>query len=179
MKNKILKLYEKHKEIILYLFFGFITTVVSLLACFLTLRLGVTFMHNEHGEPTKLLDIIGSTVQWVVGVLVAFFTNKLWVFKNAEHGKKAAIHQLLIFSGSRVGTYFLEVVINLAIIALFDSLGYTALVLNLIIVSLPLTSRVWAKFISSVVVVVSNYFISKLIVFRKKSDKNSQDSVDR
>ena len=170
MKNKILNLYNKHKEIILYLFFGFITTVVSLLACFLTLKLGVAFLHDEKGEPTKLLDIIGSTVQWVVGVLVAFFTSKLWVFKDAEHGKKATIHQLLIFSGSRVGTYFIEVVINLAIIALLDSMGYTDIVLNLIVLTLPLTSRVWAKFISSVVVVISNYFISKIFVFKNKKN---------
>ncbi|MBQ8140519.1 MAG: GtrA family protein [Clostridia bacterium] len=175
MKNKIRAIYQKHKEIILYLFFGFITTVVSLLACFLTLKFGVVFIHDENGQPTELLDILGSTVQWVVGVLVAFFTNKMWVFKNAERGRKATVHQLLVFSGSRVGTYFLEVVINLGVIALFDGLGYKTVVLNLIVMSFALTSRVWAKVISSVVVVITNYVISKLFVFKKKSSKNKSN----
>ncbi len=168
MIEKIKTFYQKHKEIILYLLFGVITTAVSLGVCYLTLKIGVIFIHDENGEPTELLDILGSTTQWISGVLVSFFTNKLWVFTSAEHGKKATFKQLAIFSGSRVGTYFLEVAINLATIALLDALGYTAPTLNLIIVSIVLTSRVWAKVISSIVVVVSNYFISKLLVFKNK-----------
>lgn len=168
MIEKIKVLYQKHKEIVLYLFFGVITTVVSLGVCFLTLKIGVIFMHDENGEPTELLDIIGSTTQWISGVLVSFFTNKLWVFTSAERGTKATLKQLAVFSSSRVATYFIEVAINLGVIALFDALGYTAPLINLIIFSFVLTSRVWAKVISSIVVVISNYFISKLLVFKKK-----------
>ena len=170
----IKKIYQKYKELILYLLFGVITTVVSLAACFLTLKIGVVFMHDEAGEPTELLDIIGSTVQWVSGVLVAFITNRLWVFTDAEKGVKAAWRQLAVFSGSRVGTYFIEVVINLAVIALFDALGYVAPTVDLIIFSFALTSRVWAKVVSSIVVVISNYFISKLIVFKKKKSPEGE-----
>ena len=170
MIEKIKKIYEKHKEIILYLVFGVITTVASLAACFVTLKFGVLlpFLRDEVGEPTELLDIIGSTTQWIVGVLVAFFTNKKWVFTGSEKGRRATVKQLVTFSGARVGTYFIEVVINLGVIALFDLLGYTPIVLNLIAFSIALIARLWAKVVSSVVVVVSNYFISKLIVFRKK-----------
>ena len=168
--KKIKELYQKHKEIILYLFFGVITTVISLAVCFITLRIGVKFMHDEAGEPTELLDIIGSTTQWISGVLVAFFTNRLWVFTDAERGTKAAFKQLAVLSGSRVATYFIEVVINLGVIALFDLFGYNAPTLNLIFFSLVLTSRIWAKVISSIVVVISNYFISKLLVFKKKKN---------
>ena len=60
--ERIKALYRKHKEIILYLLFGIITTVASLGACYLTLKLGVIFIHDENGEPTELLDIIGSKV---------------------------------------------------------------------------------------------------------------------
>ena len=166
--EKIKNFYKNYKELILYLFFGVITTVVSLAACFLTLRIGVKFMHDEAGNPTELLDIIGSTSQWIVGVLVAFITNRLWVFTDAERGVKAGFKQLAVFSSSRLATYFIEVFINLGVIALFDGLGYTAPTLNLIFFSLALTSRIWAKVISSIVVIVSNYFISKLLVFKKK-----------
>ena len=168
--KKLKELYVKYKEIILYLFFGVVTTVVSLAACFVTLKVGVMFeaLRDEAGEPTELLDVLGSTVQWVSGVLVAFFTNKKWVFTDAEKGKRAGVKQFFTFCGSRVGTYFVEVVINLGVIALFEALNYRAPTLNLIIFSIVLSARLWAKVVSSVVVVISNYFISKLLVFKKK-----------
>ena len=171
MIEKIKKIYEKHKELIRYLVFGIITTVVSLGFCFATLKIGVLFepLRDEAGEPTELLDVIGSITQWVSGVLVAFFTNKLWVFTDSEKGRKATLKQLVTFSGARVATLFIEIVINLGVIAVFDALGYKAPVLNLMVISIALTSRLWAKAVSSVVVVVSNYFISKLWVFKKKN----------
>ena len=170
MIEKIKKIYEKYKEIILYLLFGVITTVVSLASCFITLKIGVLFdfLRGADGQPTELLDIIGSCVQWVSGVLVAFYTNKKWVFTGSDQGKEATLKQLITFSGARVATLFVEIVINLGTIALFDLAGYKPVELNLIILTLALTSRLWAKIVSSIVVVVSNYFISKLIVFKKK-----------
>ena len=174
MINKLKEIYEKYKEIILYLVFGVITTVVSLGVCYLTLKLGVLFesLRDDVGEPTELLDVIGSVTQWVSGVLVAFFVNKRFVFIGSETGKEATLKQLAVFSGGRVATLFIEIVINLGVIAGLDALGYKAPTLNLYVLSLALTSRVWAKVISSIVVVVSNYFISKLWVFKKKSNNN-------
>ena len=162
--ERIKALYRKHKVIILYLLFGIITTVASLGACYLTLKLGVIFIHDENGEPTELLDIIGSSVQWVVGVLVAFVTNKKWVFTGAERGVATTAKQLGKFAGGRVITYFVEVFVNLGAIALLEWLGYRAFAL----IGIEITARFWAKMISSVIVVVSNYFISKLIVFKNK-----------
>lgn len=169
MKKKLLAFYENHRELVLYFTFGIITTIASLGACYITLKLGVLVWHDEQGEPTEFLDILGSTVQWVVGVLTAFFTNKKWVFTYAEQGIRASSKQLLKFSSSRVGTYFLEVFINLGVIALFDLCSYRAPVLPVFgLFSLELSSRLWAKVVSSVVVVIANYFISKLFVFKKK-----------
>ena len=165
---KIKDLYRKYEEIIKYLVFGVITTVASLLACFLTLKFGVLIWHDEAGEPTEFLDILGSTTQWIVGVLVAFVTNKKWVFKNDERGVKGTGVQLVKFAGARVLTYFLEVGVNLGAIALFEVCGYNAPTITILSISIVLSSRLWAKFISSVLVVVSNYFISKLVVFKKK-----------
>ena len=155
---------KKHRQLILYLLFGAVTTVASLTACFLTLKLGVIFIHDENGEPTELLDVLGSTAQWIAGVTVAFFTNRKWVFTEAEHGAASTAKQLLKFAGGRVATYFLEVAVNLGAIAAFEALGYRTFE----IFGISVTSRVWAKIISSFLVVVVNYFISKLIVFRNK-----------
>lgn len=169
--KKISELYEKYKEIILYLIFGVITTVVSLGVCYLTLKVGVRYLHDEKGDPTELLDILGSTTQWVSGVLVAFFTNRLWVFKEAERGFRAGCKQLAVFSGSRVGTYFLEVVINLFVIWLFGALGYEAFSLGIFGFSISFTDRFWAKVVGAVLVVITNYLISKLFVFKKSNGR--------
>ena len=164
--DKLKQLYQKNKEIILYLIFGVITTIISLVACYITLKIGVIFMHDENGDPTKLLDVLGSTTQWITGVTVAFITNKIWVFTNAERGIRATTKQFLVFSASRVATYFLEVIINLATIAILENLGYAPFT----IIGIAITVRVWAKVLSSIFVTVSNYFISKLLVFRKNAE---------
>ena len=160
--KRIRTLYEKHKELILYFSFGFITTVVSLLTCYLTIKIGVRWLHDENGDPTELLDILGSTTQWISGVIVAFVTNRLWVFADAQKGKAGP--QLLKFSSSRVATYFLEVIINLGAIALIEFLHYR----EFSVFGFVFSTRVWAKLISSVIVVICNYFISKLFVFKNK-----------
>ena len=165
--GKLKELYQKNKEIILYLIFGVITTIISLAACYATLKVGVIFMHDEKGDPTELLDIIGSTTQWITGVTVAFITNKIWVFTDAEKGFRATTKQFFVFSASRVVTYFLEVIINLATIAILEKLGYSPFS----IIGILITVRVWAKVISSIFVTVSNYFISKLLVFKKSRAK--------
>ena len=170
--EKIKALLQKKKQLILYLCFGFLTTVVSLLAWYATLKFGVLIWHDEKGEPTAFLDILGSTTQWVSGVLVAFVTNKLWVFTEADKGIRVTLRQLAVFSGSRVVTYFLEVGINLGGIALLEALRCPIFVINLWVVSLTVDARLWAKVISSVVIIFSNYFISKLFVFRKKRLKS-------
>ena len=173
---KIKEWIKRHQQLILYLIFGVITTVVSLGACYVTLKIGVKFWHDENGDPLKSLDILGSTVQWVSGVLVAFFTNKRYVFRDAPKGTRNGVHQLLVFSGSRVITYFVEVFINLGAILLLEAVAYKEFSVPLILFSFTVSARVWAKVISSVVVVISNYFISKLIVFRKRKEGDGEAS---
>ena len=172
MKEKLKNLIVQKKQLILYLVFGVITTVCSLGACYVTLRLGVLLgWKDETGDPTALLDTVGSVVQWVVGVLVAFWTNKKWVFTEAEHGGRATWHQLVVFSGSRVLTLLLEIGLNLGSIALLEAIRIP----EPTILGFTLSARVWAKAISSVVIVIANYFISKLLVFRKKDKKDKKD----
>ena len=115
--EKIKAFYRKHKQIILYLLFGALTTVVSLTTCYITLKIGVIFMHDENGEPTRLLDVLGSTFQWISGVTVAFITNKKWVFTEAEKGISSGARQFAKFASGRIVTYFLEVGVNLGAIA--------------------------------------------------------------
>lgn len=174
MSKKLKELYQKHKLIVVYLLFGIISTVASLGACALTLKFGVLIWHDENGDPTAFLDIVGSTVQWVVGVLVSFITNKKWVFVDAERGARVTMRQLGVFAGSRVLTYFLEVGINLGGIWLLEAVGYRSFSISLLGLGIEVSERVWAKIISSVVIVISNYFISKLLVFKKRTKKDEK-----
>lgn len=167
MKLKQLLIEKKH--ILLYILCGILTTVVSLLVCYVTVVGLSLIIHDGQGRPTALVDVLGSTTQWISGVLVAFFTNRAWVFTDAEKGREAAWRQLALFSGARLTTYFLEVGINLCAIALLSPwIGENAPVLNLVFVQVTLEARLWAKIVSSVLVVIANYYISKLLVFRKK-----------
>ena len=166
--KRILAWTERHKLWIRYMVFGVITTVFSLGACALTLKLGIMIWHDEQGEPTVFLDVLASTTQWVVGVIVAFLTNKRFVFTDAEHGLRVSCRQFGVFAASRVLTYFLEVGVNLGLIALLEMWR----IQTLTVIGLEIGERFWAKVVSSVVIVVTNYFVSKIFVFRKveKSD---------
>ena len=164
MIGRLKELYGKHREIISYLFFGVVTTVVSLGAWYLTMKVGVLFLNDGNGEPTTLLDAIGSTVQWIVGVAVAFVTNKIFVFTDAEKGFRKTAKQLATFTASRVMTYFMEMGMNIALIWTLQALGYKAFEL----LGFNVDERIWAKAITAVAVTVANYVISKLFVFKKE-----------
>ena len=171
--GKQLSFYNKHKQVILYFTFRIITTIASFAACYLTLKIGVLFIHDENGEPTELLDILASTTQWIVGVIVAFVTNKIWVFTNAEKGAHSTFSQLLKFSSSRIATYFLEVVINLLGIYALERIGYQAFA----VLGLEISARVWAKLFAAVIVVITNYYISKFFIFKEKSTNKKGDII--
>ena len=164
------------EQMILYVLFGVVTTVCSLLAWYVTLHVGVLFLHDENGDPTAFLDILGSTAQWVVGVIVAFITSKKWVFPEAARGRRAAIRQFGIFCSSRLLTYFLEVVINLGIIWLLEEmLLCQATVFSVFGSQVEIPARIWAKIASSIFVLISNFLISKLLVFREKCEKHEKE----
>ena len=168
MKDKLIGFCKKHKEFILYFLFGIVTTVASLGAWFLTVKIGVIFWNDGHGEPTWGLNVLGSTVQWVVGVLVAFVTNKKWVFVDAAKGFWVTIRQMLAFFSSRALTYVIEIFLNLGLVALFGIPEEGILTLTVF----NLTVGVWiAKIVTTVVIVLLNYLFSKVLVFRKKSKK--------
>ena len=178
MKEQIHRLIVQKKQVILYLLFGVVTTVCSLFACYLTLKFGVLILHDEKGEPTAFLDVLGSTTQWIVGVLVAFVTNKCWVFVEAERGVGATAKQFASFSGARVATYFLEVVLNLAFIYALEGLHYRTAILPMFGQELAISARVWAKALAAIAVVIANYFISKLFVFRRKRSEDELTEAD-
>ena len=163
MKN----LFNKYREIIMYLVFGVLTTVVGFGTYFLIMagaeHLLDIPMEDETSVTYITVYVIAQIIQWVAAVLFAFFTNRKWVFTEADRSKDTFWRQLILFAGSRVASFLLD-------------LGVTygcTLLLALWIVTPPgilgiaLTPGIIAKLVAAVLVIIANYVLSKLIVFRK------------
>ena len=163
------KLWEKYREIIVYIIVGLLTTVVSY-GVRLAIIYGGAFalsldLAAESGAmlaKVSALRTAGQSLGWVAGVLFAFIPNKKWVFRN-DDGGKTVWAQFGKFVASRVGTYFVElglaVLLPMAIIAL----GYRPFHFILTV-----DADLVATAISIVLVTVLNYVLSKLLVFKKK-----------
>lgn len=134
----IKELFEKYKDIILYVFFGGCTTVINVITYFLCFNL----MH--------IPNVVSTAIAWVIAVAFAFITNKLFVFDSKSFEKSIIIHEILTFFGSRVATGVLEVGIMFVAV---DMLHWNALI--------------W-KILCNIIVIILNYVASKLIIFKKK-----------
>lgn len=121
-----------------YIIFGILTTIVNFVSY-------VIF--------TKLIGLdykTAASLAWLVSVIFAFITNKLYVFKSVATKKIHLLKELFGFLFFRILSYFVDI---FSIIVLVE-------VLNL-----------WdtvSKIIASAIVAVFNYFASKYVIFRRK-----------
>ena len=138
IKGLIKKLFTK--EIIMYLIFGVLTTVVSLAVYYILIY---TLLNPENAIQLQIANILS----WIAGVAFAYVTNRKYVFESKEKNK---IKELGKFVTSRLATLFLDMLIMF--------IGVTCLKGNDKIV----------KLISQVLVIIGNYVFSKLFVFGKK-----------
>ena len=160
------------REVVTYLIFGVMTTFVGW-AVYFAIMLGGRAMLSIPNEDTTSGAYIGlytaaQLIQWVCAVLFAFFTNRKWVFTEADKSKKI-LPQLLTFSGGRVITLGLDYVITLvgamtltALLPALNSVSIIGITLNF--------NEVAAKVAAAFVVIVCNYIFSKIFVFKKKKD---------
>ena len=145
------KLFIKYREIIVYLVFGVLTTLVSMGVYFAILFAGEKISGVLPTDPAfNAIRLVAQIDQWIAGVLVAFFTNKKWVFNASGTTKKETSIEFSKFAIGRLGTFGLEFVLYFGGVWL-------------------LRSDLFAKIISSAVVVISNYVISKFLVFKKST----------
>ena len=139
----IKKMYTKYKEIINYLIFGVLTTVISLIVSY---GLTYTIINPDNALMLQVANIIS----WIAGVLFAYFTNRKYVFESKNTNK---VREFTSFVAARVTTLLLDMAIM--------GIGVTVLHGN---------DKVM-KLISQVLVIVGNYMLSKVFVFRKKEEK--------
>ena len=142
MEWKILSIfnpfYKKYKEVLLYLFFGGLTTFISIGSY-------AFFDISMHMDP-----MIANIFSWILAVLFAYVTNRIWVFDSNAEGMKGIIQEMVSFFGGRVATLLMEEVILYV--------GINLLSMN----------SIGVKVAAQILVLVGNYLISKLFVFKGK-----------
>lgn len=132
--------YKKHKEFLLYAFFGGLTFLVSIFSyAFFNITIGIN-------------ELLANVDSWLFAVLFAFLTNRLWVFDSHTKGKRAFLLQMASFFGGRLITLAVEEAILFVFITLLGFAG------------MPV------KIAAQVIVILLNYIISKRIVFKDSSD---------
>ena len=131
--------YKKHKEVLMYLFFGGLAFFLNL---FLYWRFVVVIGMNA---------LIGNIFCWIICVLFQYVTNKSWVFDGRTESRRDLLRQITSFFGGRLFTLLVE---EAMIFIFITTLHY---------------NEMGIKLLAQFVVIVLNYVISKLIVFRKKT----------
>ena len=134
MLNKLFNLYKKYKEIINYLIFGGLTTLISIVT---------------YAIFTKVFNIdylISNILSWIIAVLFAYITNKIFVFESKS---KKNIKEITSFFFFRIISLVMEMIILYVFV---DMLYIDDLV---------------TKIIAQVIVIVANYIFSKVFVFKK------------
>ncbi|MCH5462550.1 GtrA family protein [Lactobacillus sp. LC28-10] len=128
-------LFKKYQAVISYLFFGGLTTLINI-GAFAWLNLYMNYQ-------------LATALAWLISVIFAFITNKLWVFNSKSMAWKVFFWETL--------TFFFFRLLSLGVDELIMFVGVSLLSGNALIV----------KIIDNVVVVVINYFFSKWIIFKK------------
>lgn len=142
--QKIKELYLKHKEVVNYLIFGVLTTIVSLAVKYLLL---FTIFDASNAIELQVAVIIS----WIAACLFAYITNRIWVFESKS---KQIIKEMIKFFIARLST-----------------LGLEMLIMFIFVTVLALNTDIWVivwTLVSQVLVIIGNYILSKLIVFKNK-----------
>ena len=132
---------DKIREIIAYLIIGFLTTVLNLLVYYICTKYFL--------NPDKIIHVeIANVIAWIIAVIFAYFTNRIIVFKSKNDN---IIGEGIKFCLGRVFTLLLE------------------LLLMFLMISIMHINDKITKIICQVVIIVGNYVISKIFVFKKQN----------
>lgn len=91
-------------------------------------------------------NTMSTIISWLLAVIFAYITNKIWVF---EKGNKSTLKEATEFFASRISTGVLDLIIMYVAVELLFIEGGVV------------------KIISNVIVIILNYLLSKLFVFKK------------
>lgn len=147
--RKIKMPYEKKKELFLYLVFGVLTTVVSIILFWLC------------NSVFHIHELVSNTISWILSVLFAFFTNRIWVFAAPTKTWYAFFKQMGLFYSGRLVSFGVETLIIWIFVTL---LSFNALLI---------------KIIANVIVIIINYVMSKVVIFRHPVEAKKESDDDK
>ena len=136
--KKIVDIYKSHVEVMRYLIFGVITTIINIVT--------YALCYNILGIP----NLVSNIIAWILSVIVAYLTNRKSVFKSEATTATAILAEIIKFFVSRLATLGVD---ELLMFITVDKLDWNGIIM---------------KIISNIVVIILNFAFSKLIVFRKK-----------
>ncbi len=147
--KKIKELYKKYKEIVNYLIFGVLTTLVNII----TYAIFAKLFHVD--------EVVSNIVAQIISILFAYVTNKIYVFESKSTKLEDILRELVSFFGCRIFTAVLDTVLFSFMIKI---LGINDLI---------------AKCITQVIVIVLNYIFSKVLIFRKKDKDKLEENIKK
>jgi len=136
---------EQQREIALYVIFGVLTTVISFVSYFL-----FRLILPESVISATALPVAFS---WICAVTFAYITNKIWVFKSKQENISGVIREFFGFYVARLFTLSVDLA---AMFLLVDLAGLKGGWHELL-----------ARVLVSVAVLVLNYILSKVFIFKK------------
>lgn len=142
--KEIKKLYLKYKEIINYLIFGILTTIVSLLTYYI---LVFTILNPNNAIELQIANIIS----WITCVTFAYITNRKYVFNSKD---KKITKEIIKFYSSRLTTLFIDMMI-----------------MYIFVTKLQFNDKI-IKVIVQILIIILNYILSKILVFKKIKEEN-------
>ncbi len=137
MIQKVMVLFQKYREMILYLVFGGLTTLVNIFSYFVLTDLG----HIDY--------LVSTAIAWVLSVLFAYFTNRVWVFQSTASGAGALFKEMGSFFACRLFSGAVDLGIMFLCVSI---LGWPDKLI---------------KILANVLVIILNYLFSKLFIFKK------------
>ena len=137
----IIKIYRKYKEAIDYLFWGGVAFVLSMVLFYV------------FANVMDIYEQIANILSWIICVIFTYLTNRIFVFQSKVKGIKKIFKEFKDFVTARLLTLVME---NVILFVMIDLLTVNNMV---------------SKLVGQFVVIVSNYFLSKLWIFKKEKSK--------
>ncbi len=128
---------KKHREITMYLIVGILTTLVNIVIYYLFAKI---FSINYQ---------ISNVIAWIIAVAFAFVGNKIYVFKSINKDKRSNLKEFFKFYLLRIASLVIDITIMY------------------ILIEIIIIDDMISKIISNIIIVIANYFFSKLFIFKK------------
>lgn len=134
--KKIINLYKKYEEIVNYLIVGGLTTLVSIV------------IYAVCTKGFHINYMVSNVISWIISVLFAYITNRMFVFKSKSNNIALEIYQFFKY---RIFSFLIDVLLMYVLVELIN------------------IDDMISKIIVQIIVIVLNYVFSKLFVFKKES----------